>query len=180
MWGFRSERWANECPAPRSNLGPPVSLSVQEFRPERWANVPPESYVRGPGMMASTSSGRDTAGKVWKCMTRTDKWTTGHHQDVRGRWSLPSEQLKWSSGWIQSEANVILNAAGTPVAGNFPNPEGDSAGGICFMPFSEGPRNCVGQSLAKIEVLAVLATILGSFRVELDPMVRPFDRSSTF
>ena len=40
------------------------------------------------------------------------------------------------------------------------------------MPFSEGPRNCVGQSLAKIEVLAVLATLLGYFRVELDPAVR--------
>ena len=40
------------------------------------------------------------------------------------------------------------------------------------MPFSEGPRNCVGQSLAKIEVLAVLATLLGNFRVELDPAVR--------
>ena len=49
---------------------------------------------------------------------------------------------------------------------------GGGSEGICFMPFSEGPRNCVGQSLAKIEVLAVLATMLGSFRVELDPAVR--------
>ena len=58
-----------------------------------------------------------------------------------------------------------------PNRGGDSGPSGGSEG-ICFMPFSEGPRNCVGQSLAKIEVLAVLATMLGSFRVELDPAVR--------
>lgn len=40
------------------------------------------------------------------------------------------------------------------------------------MPFSEGPRNCVGQTMAKVEVAAVLATLLGAFRVELAPEVR--------
>jgi cytochrome P450 len=41
--------------------------------------------------------------------------------------------------------------------------------GITFMPFSEGPRNCVGQSLAKMEVLTLLAKLLANFRVELAP-----------
>lgn len=41
--------------------------------------------------------------------------------------------------------------------------------GITFMPFSEGPRNCVGQSLAKMEVLTLLAKILANFRIELAP-----------
>ncbi|KAJ9526504.1 hypothetical protein QJQ45_017430 [Haematococcus lacustris] len=40
---------------------------------------------------------------------------------------------------------------------------------IRFMPFSEGPRNCVGQTLARIEVVAVLAGLLGAFRLELAP-----------
>lgn len=43
---------------------------------------------------------------------------------------------------------------------------------IIFAPFSEGPRNCVGQTLAKIEVITVLATLLAHFRVELAPEVR--------
>lgn len=49
--------------------------------------------------------------------------------------------------------------------------EGESGGkrGITFMPFSEGPRNCVGQSLAKMEVMTLLAKLLGSFRIELAP-----------
>ena len=41
--------------------------------------------------------------------------------------------------------------------------------GITYMPFSEGPRNCVGQSLAKMEVLTLLAKLLANFRIELAP-----------
>ncbi|KAI8464093.1 MAG: cytochrome P450 [Monoraphidium minutum] len=46
---------------------------------------------------------------------------------------------------------------------------GGGARGITFMPFSEGPRNCVGQSLAKMEVMTLLAKLLASFRIELAP-----------
>ena len=41
--------------------------------------------------------------------------------------------------------------------------------GITLMPFSEGPRNCVGQSLAKMEVITLLAKLLANFRIELTP-----------
>eukprot|EP00967_Tisochrysis_lutea_P079248 scaffold108363_cov21-Tisochrysis_lutea.AAC.1 len=54
-------------------------------------------------------------------------------------------------------------------------PAGESNGHskrIVFAPFSEGPRSCVGQTLAKIEVATVLATLLAHFRVELAPEVR--------
>ncbi|KAG2443022.1 hypothetical protein HYH02_009438 [Chlamydomonas schloesseri] len=44
---------------------------------------------------------------------------------------------------------------------------GSGRTGISFMPFSEGPRSCVGQSLAKLEVMTVLAMLLSEFRVEL-------------
>jgi cytochrome P450 len=41
--------------------------------------------------------------------------------------------------------------------------------GISFMPFSEGPRNCVGQSLAKMEVLCLLAKLCANFSISLAP-----------
>jgi cytochrome P450 len=41
--------------------------------------------------------------------------------------------------------------------------------GITFMPFSEGPRNCVGQSLAKMEVLSLLAKLCANFELSLAP-----------
>ncbi|GBF91428.1 cytochrome P450 [Raphidocelis subcapitata] len=59
-----------------------------------------------------------------------------------------------------------------PVEAYVYNSKGEEAGGkrgITFMPFSEGPRNCVGQSLAKMEVMTLLAKLLASFRIELAP-----------
>ena len=44
---------------------------------------------------------------------------------------------------------------------------------ITFMPFSYGPRSCVGQSLAKMEVMALLAKLLGTFHFALAPEVMP-------
>jgi len=49
------------------------------------------------------------------------------------------------------------------------NSRGGDKRGITFMPFSEGPRNCVGQSLAKMEVMTLLSKLLASFRIELAP-----------
>ncbi len=58
----------------------------------------------------------------------------------------------------------VYNSKGAEGGGGGPGKRG-----ITFMPFSEGPRNCVGQSLAKMEVMTLLAKLLGSFRVELAP-----------
>jgi len=38
-----------------------------------------------------------------------------------------------------------------------------------FLPFSEGPRACVGQSLALVEIRAALVLLLGHFSFQLTP-----------
>jgi fatty acid synthase len=38
-----------------------------------------------------------------------------------------------------------------------------------FLPFSIGPRDCVGQQLALVEVKVALAMLLGSIKFELTP-----------
>ncbi|KAK2814459.1 hypothetical protein FQN49_008179, partial [Arthroderma sp. PD_2] len=38
-----------------------------------------------------------------------------------------------------------------------------------FQPFSVGPRNCIGQGMAKVELRLVLARILWNFDLELSP-----------
>lgn len=49
------------------------------------------------------------------------------------------------------------------------DPQADRGDSMTYMPFSEGPRNCAGQSLAKMEVLTLLAKLLSSFEFKLAP-----------
>ena len=41
-----------------------------------------------------------------------------------------------------------------------------------YFPFAEGPRNCVGQSLAKVSLVATMATLLQHFSFKLAEEVR--------
>ena len=42
-----------------------------------------------------------------------------------------------------------------------------------FIPFSDGPRDCVGRNLATMNITAVLATLLGHFSFRLADSVSP-------
>jgi cytochrome P450 len=49
------------------------------------------------------------------------------------------------------------------------DPEGDSIQPGTFIPFGVGPRVCVGGEFAMVEGAAILATVLGAYRIELSP-----------
>lgn len=40
-----------------------------------------------------------------------------------------------------------------------------------YMPFAEGPRDCLGQNLAKVSLLATAATLLGRLSFSLGSKV---------
>jgi hypothetical protein len=48
-------------------------------------------------------------------------------------------------------------------SGSTSGPSASGGGDRCFLPFSQGPRDCVGQSLAMLELRVALATLLGRF-----------------
>ncbi len=48
------------------------------------------------------------------------------------------------------------------------------------MPFAEGPRNCVGQSLAKMSLAATIATLLQTFSFRLADEARAEGRVQGF
>lgn len=49
---------------------------------------------------------------------------------------------------------------------------------FCFLPFSAGGRNCVGQRFAQMEVKLILAPIVQAFTIQLAPSIR--DKDITF
>ena len=47
---------------------------------------------------------------------------------------------------------------------------------FCYLPFGAGPRTCIGQNFAQAEAIAVMASLLRSFRLTLRPGYRPEPR----
>jgi cytochrome P450 len=47
---------------------------------------------------------------------------------------------------------------------------------FCYLPFGAGPRTCIGQNFAQMEAVAVMASLLRSFRLTLRPGHRPEPR----
>ena len=45
----------------------------------------------------------------------------------------------------------------------------DCFSALAFLPFSHGSRDCVGQSLAKMEMFTVLAALITEFQISLCP-----------
>jgi cytochrome P450 len=45
-----------------------------------------------------------------------------------------------------------------------------------YFPFSAGPRVCIGNSFAQMEMVILLGTILGRYRLDLTPdaILEPF------
>eukprot|EP00878_Enallax_costatus_P001345 GHUV01001492.1.p1 GENE.GHUV01001492.1~~GHUV01001492.1.p1 ORF type:complete len:559 (+),score=128.36 GHUV01001492.1:1110-2786(+) len=78
-------------------------------------------------------------------------------QNTVHNWERPEEFMP--ERWLDVPVETYVYDSTTNTSGG--------KRGITFMPFSEGPRNCVGQSLAKMEVLTLLAKILSNFRIEL-------------
>jgi cytochrome P450 len=49
---------------------------------------------------------------------------------------------------------------------------GDASRPLRFFPFSQGARDCIGQALARMDYLAMLAALLGRYNFRLTPEVR--------
>lgn len=44
---------------------------------------------------------------------------------------------------------------------------GGKSNGLFYLPFGDGPRNCIGMRMAKVTVKVGLALVLSKFNVEL-------------
>ncbi|PSC71095.1 cytochrome P450 [Micractinium conductrix] len=86
----------------------------------------------------------------------------------------------WPERWADEGAAAAAAAAaqrqalgggdGAAPCASAPTPLGHAAQvAKSYLPFSDGPRDCIGQNLALMEARAVLATMLGRFELSVAP-----------
>ncbi|CAL8464666.1 g4201 [Coccomyxa elongata] len=93
-------------------------------------------------------------------MFKPERWLTpGAEYAVPEMLPLPREWYKdWEEGTRNGSAKGLTDAD---------IDEGDSMRPKRYFPFAEGPRNCVGQNLAKVSLTATIATLMQHFSFRL-------------
>ena len=83
---------------------------------------------------------------------------------------MPTE---WYDGWydaaahnaaVKAEAAAAAGASNEDAAIDPDDVAAEKGRAKRYIPFAEGPRNCVGQSLAKVSLVATLASLLPKFK----------------
>uniref|UniRef100_A0A7S3R9P3 Cytochrome P450 n=1 Tax=Dunaliella tertiolecta TaxID=3047 RepID=A0A7S3R9P3_DUNTE len=116
------------------------------FQPERWLNQDSQS---GTGQMVGQPS-----------LSPTEAVSKSKVHDPLQE-PLP-----------ESPSTPTPNACPYTVPGSKPTPKGNAAApSKSMLPFSDGPRNCVGLNFANANIRTVLLTILSRFWLELDPSI---------
>ena len=104
---------------------------------------------------------------------KPDRWLAPG-AEYAAKLPMPTE---WYGGWYDADAhNKAIDAAAkatsaSPAAEDAIDPDdiaAEKGRAKRYIPFAEGPRNCVGQSLAKVSLVATLASLLPKFKFELD------------
>ncbi|GAB4815789.1 hypothetical protein N2152v2_002835 [Parachlorella kessleri] len=128
---------------------PSVWADPDSYIPERWLEpgaeyfTPPEEPVAGLGsdQLPSSTHLRRLNGSTTQKTSVTDA-------------SRSTTQKTW-----QNRKDTGSGAAELPRAER----------ALRFLPFSSGPRDCIGQNLSKLNYMATLAVLLGRFSFRLAP-----------
>ncbi|GAB4815786.1 hypothetical protein N2152v2_002832 [Parachlorella kessleri] len=130
---------------------PKVWEEPDAYLPERWLQ-PGAEYYNPPGA-ADHAAGTGDAGATDKPLG-----TEVSHAS-KGTSSLTPDTPSSKHGTCEQSADEPAGPAVLPPAER----------ALRWLPFSAGPRDCLGQNMAKMNYMATLAVLLGRYRFRLAP-----------
>jgi cytochrome P450 len=106
---------------------------------------------------------------------KPERWLEGPGHEFADRLPMPEA---WYKGWADDQAASLARGGGstavTATAGDAAAVDADAANSASsldrpkrYFPFADGPRNCVGQSLAMTTLPTTLAHLLARFHFRL-------------
>jgi cytochrome P450 len=113
--------------------------------------------------------------------TAAHNWGSDGQEFKPERWLVPgceyADRLtmpqEWYKGWADDAAAALAPGAAKDAAADGAEGEGGAPAASAldrpkrYLPFADGPRNCVGQSLAMTTLPTTLAHMLSRFKFEL-------------
>mmetsp|Transcript_38956 Transcript_38956/g.86652 ORF Transcript_38956/g.86652 Transcript_38956/m.86652 type:complete len:374 (+) Transcript_38956:2712-3833(+) len=149
----QSDPGAGGSAPPRDALCPAGPLAAE---PAPAGTAPEEGGARAPGRASLAASSSQPLGAG-----------VGPAAGIPG--STPT--IPSSNGSMRAESMRVQQVESSSKGNEAPSGGGNGGGSSSkrFIPFSDGMKNCLGQSLGLMEVRSVLVVLLSRFRVELDP-----------
>ena len=161
-------KMVNSTPQPlnvdgRTALAPPKTViqivaTAAHRHPKYWPSPDAKLSSSGGDSIGTSTSTSTSSNDEHLAQFRPERWLMRNVTSTR---AAATDASASSDSSRDATPSLEADTADRHGAGHFHPVKG------AFLPFSEGPRACLGRRFAQVEIMAVLATIFRDYSVEL-------------